>query len=264
MLFLHSRPSLLAPALGLTLVVAPSVGQTAQTRSHQQRPPQPYTAELKIISVLTLANGTTITRETTEIHAVDHNGRTLTLTKELPGSPERPALTRARVFDSAEGTDTNWDSLQSKTTIVKVPPADQHQGCWATETGRMHWQFGQPASSQPATKSAVVTPPKTRTGSVSVDLGDTTIEGVVAHGTRHTWTTPIGEIGNDAPLVRTEENWYASSLGLLLRSVSDDPQSGKRTREVVSLSLTEPDPALFQPPEEYEVVTETAHPVPCP
>ncbi len=263
MLSLYSRPSLLATSLGLALVAAYCIGQTALVRPHQ-KPPQPYTAEFKITSVHTLANGTTITRDLTEIDAVDQSGRTLTVTKDLTGSPDRPTITRARVHDPVEGTDTSWDSLRTKTTIVKGPPADQHQGCWATEAGLVRWQFGKPATSEAATKSAVAAPPKVRTGLVPVDLGDTTIEGVVAHGTRHTWTTPVGEIGNDAPLVRTEENWYASSISLLLRSVSDDPQTGKRTRELVSMSLTEPDPALFQPPEGYEVVTETAHPVPCP
>jgi hypothetical protein len=45
--------------------------------------------------------------------------------------------------------------------------------------------------------------------------------------------------------------------------VTDDPRTGKRTRELVELSQSEPDPATFQPPEGYEVVTQELHEVPC-
>ena len=256
----HTRLSLLAPALGLALVAVYAAGQTLPVQP-QQKPHQPYTAEFKIMTVRTLANGTTITRESTEIHAVDRDGRVVTLTKQLPTNTDHPAATRGRLSDPVEGTDTDWDSLQGKTKIVKGPPADQHQGCWATETGE-RWQFGTTPQRE-ATVKATAHAPAAWTRPVQENLGTMTIEGVEAQGTRATWKTPTGEIGNDAPLVRTEESWYTTSLHLLLRRVDDDPQSGKTTREVVSLSPTDPDPALFQPPEGYEVVTETAHPVAC-
>ncbi len=257
----HARLDLLTPALGLVLVTAYSAGQTAQLRS-QPKPRQPYTAEFKITTVRTLANGTTITRESTETQAVDRDGRTVNLTKESAVNSDRPAVMRGHVHDPVEETDINWDSVQGKATIVKAPPADQREGCWATESGHMRWQFGSSAQSSTAAKS-VETAHLARPKPVMEELGTTTIEGVEAHGRRTTWTTPAGQIGNDAPLVRTQETWWGTSIGLLLREVNDDPQTGKRTREVVSLGLTDPDPALFQPPEGYEVKTETAHPVAC-
>jgi hypothetical protein len=64
--------------------------------------------------------------------------------------------------------------------------------------------------------------------------------------------------------VHTLELWTAPSLGgLVLREVTDDPQIGKSTREVVSLDLNEPDPGLFVPPADYEMVDENMHQVPC-
>jgi hypothetical protein len=89
------------------------------------------------------------------------------------------------------------------------------------------------------------------------------ILGVEAHGTRTTTTTPTGEVGNDAPLVRVEESWWANGFGILMRQVVDDPRSGKRTREPVNFVAGEPSARLFDPPEGYEVVDETLHPVPC-
>jgi hypothetical protein len=95
------------------------------------------------------------------------------------------------------------------------------------------------------------------------DLGTVMIEGVEARGQRWTTTIPVGLIGNNQPLVSIEENWFADGLGLdfSVRSLRDDPQMGKETRDLVKLDWGEPDPTLFQPPEGYEVVTEEL--VPC-
>ena len=87
--------------------------------------------------------------------------------------------------------------------------------------------------------------------------------GIEVHGYRMTLTTAAGQIGNDQPLVRTTESWMAPSLGIELRSTTDDPQSDKMTRELVSLDLNEPDPSTFQPPDGYEVKVEEMHPVAC-
>jgi hypothetical protein len=96
------------------------------------------------------------------------------------------------------------------------------------------------------------------------DLGADTIMGVQVRGSRSTVTTPAGAMGNDQPLVSTNEIWMAPSLGMVLRSISDDPRMGKTDREVVSVDLNSPDPALFQPPAGYELVTEEMQPVACP
>jgi hypothetical protein len=55
----------------------------------------------------------------------------------------------------------------------------------------------------------------------------------------------------------------APSLGLELRQSIDDPRTGKRTRELVNLTLEEADPSLFQPPADYNVTTEEMHQVAC-
>jgi hypothetical protein len=96
------------------------------------------------------------------------------------------------------------------------------------------------------------------------DLGADTIMGIEVRGSRTTVTTPAGAAGNDQPLVHIDEVWMAPSLGLDLRSVTDDPRMGKTVRETVSLDLNNPDPALFQPPAGYQVETEEMQPVACP
>jgi hypothetical protein len=74
-------------------------------------------------------------------------------------------------------------------------------------------------------------------------------------------TSPVGTIGNDAPLVRTIETWTASASGLrglIVRSIVDDPQIGKMTKELSSFTQAEPDAAVFQPPSGYEIVNREA------
>jgi|ERR1035441_5582248 hypothetical protein len=90
------------------------------------------------------------------------------------------------------------------------------------------------------------------------------IQGVEAHGHRYTTEIPAGQIGNDKPLVRVEENWMAPSLGIQVRRISDDPQQRKTTMELVKVDLSEPPVSAFQPPEGYEVQTEELHQVACP
>jgi hypothetical protein len=53
-------------------------------------------------------------------------------------------------------------------------------------------------------------------------------------------------------------------LGLLLREISDDPQSGRTTRELVRLDQREPDEATFRPPAGYEIVNRTTEQITCP
>jgi hypothetical protein len=96
------------------------------------------------------------------------------------------------------------------------------------------------------------------------DLGTTTIQGVEAMGSRTTITIPAGAVGNDQPLETTSEIWRAPTIdNLTLRSVQNDPRTGVMTRELVSLTQGEPDPAIFQPPDGYEIKTTELHKVPC-
>jgi hypothetical protein len=46
--------------------------------------------------------------------------------------------------------------------------------------------------------------------------------------------------------------------GVLVRSLLDDPQSGKNTKELVGFRQEEPEPSVFQPPAEYEIVNREA------
>ena len=239
---------------------------------------QPYTAQFKITSERTLANGTTITRESTELVAVDPEGRRLNVTT-TQGTGETPERAMYRLNDPVARTNANWSVPGKSVTVTKMPPLPEpgqaRTGCWSSSTVVTNSVAG----------------PDDRTGGISIvaggigggagsasvgtqvraanqettreDLGTQTIQGLVTKGTRTTRTTPAGAIGNDAPIVRTTETWLAHSPTLVVREVTDDPVTGKLTKELVELSQSEPDPATFQPPEGYVVVTQELHAIPC-
>ena len=261
---------------------------------------QPYTVELKTTTVQTLANGTTITRESSEIQARDSQERTLRSNTHAAFSGQEP-FTFAQAENPVESTQTSWNSTSREAQVVKLPPEDQRSGCWRSDGGHMEIGYGNArpasgggsgsagssfsitssgASGATGTKNAdfistsivggigaatlsATTPHLAHDRPKIEDLGNATIEGVEVRGQRTTRTIPVGQIGNDQPLVSTTELWIAPSLGIVLRSMRDDPQSGKSTTEVVHLDLTEPPLSTFQPPEGYKVVVEEMHPVAC-
>jgi hypothetical protein len=90
------------------------------------------------------------------------------------------------------------------------------------------------------------------------NLGEQSIDGVTVEGSRWASTTPIGEVGNDHPIVSTGERWYSRELQLELLSKNFDPRQGEYTTTLTNLRRAEPDPLLFMLPEGYTVVDEKA------
>jgi hypothetical protein len=230
---------------------------------------QPYTAEFKITQVQTLADGTTITSEGTEIRARDSAGITMQSNTNQSWQLGRMLGTSGGVHDTDGTILANWYSVTKDGHIFKMPPKEQRHGCWASDDLRMEWNdTPQPPPPQlvfnPLTRAVEKVPaPAERSAPKFADLGSASIQGVEARGQRMTRTIAVGEAGNDQTIERVEETWMAPSLGLELRQSIEDPRIGNRTRELVNLTLDEPDPSLFQPPAEYKVTTEELHPVAC-
>ena len=84
-------------------------------------------------------------------------------------------------------------------------------------------------------------------------LGAQTIEGVVAEGTRTTFTIAAGKIGNDRPIVTVNERWYSQELQTVVLSKNSDPRMGETTYRLTNIDRSEPDPSLFQVPADYRI-----------
>ncbi|MGA7831667.1 MAG: hypothetical protein WCA21_11955 [Terracidiphilus sp.] len=244
----------MALVAGMALPAAGQVVRNQTTRveiAHPRVALLPYTAEYKITRIRTLGDGSTITQESTETVALDSQGRRMTATTSVPLTGDQIRKTRVTVFDPVAHTNSIWGVPGEKMTVMQMPlPGAARPSCAAATPG---------STAMPARIPNKIAPNAIRP--ITEDLGTDTIQGVEARGHRTTITTPAGTIGNDAPLVRTNEVWTASApglRGLLVRSVSDDPQAGKMNRELTNFTQAEPDASVFQPPSDYEIVNKDA------
>jgi hypothetical protein len=53
--------------------------------------------------------------------------------------------------------------------------------------------------------------------------------------------------------IQTTENWSSPELGVILRHIEVDVLAGRSITEVTSIVRGDPDPSLFQPPQDYTV-----------
>lgn len=83
------------------------------------------------------------------------------------------------------------------------------------------------------------------------DLGQQTIEGVSATGTRTTTEIPAGAIGNDQPIKIVSEQWFSPELQVLVLTKHSDPRTGETTYRLTGIVRAEPARSLFDLPPDY-------------
>jgi len=86
---------------------------------------------------------------------------------------------------------------------------------------------------------------------VREELGNQTIEGVSALGSRSTTTMPAGAIGNLQPIKVVSEQWRSPDLQVLVMTKHSDPRSGETIYRLQSVVRAEPDRSLFTVPPDY-------------
>jgi hypothetical protein len=212
---------------------------------------KPFTADATSTSDQTLADGSHIRNQQTGTVARDSQGRTRR-EETLPaisndGQPEKTVFISdpvaqvnyflgpdnvAREFPFKPGAETAGLSVSTSAKAQQVTNATVLVG----GGGMM-------------TAAAAKEPGEATTES----LGTQTISGVQATGTRITRTIPAGQIGNDAPLVITEERWYSQDLQALVMSKHSDPRFGESSFQLTNIQRTEPAASLFQVPSNYTV-----------
>jgi hypothetical protein len=268
-------------ATGTTTIEKPKATQVARL---------PYTAEYKITNVKTLADGSTITRESTEVDALDSQGRRMNAKGgETPVSSYQRSITNFWVSDRVAQVNISWNSVvhSASVTAMQGKPVAGHVSAAASPcAGSAPASMSSTISVQPAKPKPAIEDPATKAHEeiaavkarmraekqekpptielvmsekpvqIQEDLGLATILGLEARGQRTTTTTPAGAIGNSAPLVETYERWFATTpgmTGLLVREVRNSPVNGRRTEILVKFTQSEPDPMLFKPPVGYEI-----------
>jgi hypothetical protein len=220
-------------------------------------PNAPYSAETTSESVQVLADGNRIVRKSVARVYRDAAGRTR---RETLG-PDGPIVNIA-INDPTTGTsyfyepDSKVASRSTMRTIVSRSGGDTtaHASSTAVFVGPV--TAGGEANAQYKVSSgaaggwvSVAAPDgfSAKEGTVE-NLGQQTIEGVLATGKRTTITLVPGQVGNDLPIKIVSEEWYSPELQLLVLTKHSDPRVGETTYRLTNISRTEPDKSLFELP----------------
>jgi hypothetical protein len=214
----------------------------------------PYSAEGVTEFTQTLADGTRITRKTTSAVYRDSDGRTrreMTLNMIGPlGSGDAPKnITISDPNDNVYILDpeTKTARVLPKLGDVKVMMGEQpalaanklmlaepHSAGQTVMVIRRHEQGGQAPKME--------------------SLGQQTIEGLVADGSRVTTTIPAGEIGNDRPITTVTERWLSPELKVVVMTRTASPLTGETVYRLTNVRRGDPPAQLFQLPPDYTVV----------
>jgi hypothetical protein len=195
---------------------------------------EPYSAQIVIEHIQTLADGNVIHTTTTMNVYRDSEGRTrreLTIGAIGPlagqGTPQKMIF----ITDPVSGTN---HVLNPDTLVARQMPF----------RGRGQSEFPPWRAGNARQKRAN---PEIQTES----LGTQVIEGLPAQGTRTTRTIPAGRIGNQQPIMAVTERWYSPELQIDLMRKQTNPRFGQTTLQLTNIVRAEPDPALFQVPPNY-------------
>jgi hypothetical protein len=218
----------------------------------------PYSADRVTEHIQTLADGTHIRQQNSTEHiARDSEGRTRIERSLLNGSASQgaPSITLIQIFDPVAGAGYILDDQNKVAHRVTLHPVELPEARpSAGGSGIVRSGVSVTLESGVVATGGVVQARPARPTSTQEKLGDQTIEGVVAEGTRSSTTWPIGAQGNDRPITDTGETWYSRELKTLVLSKRVSPQFGESVMKLTNISRAEPSAALFLPPPDYTVV----------
>jgi hypothetical protein len=187
----------------------------------------------------TLPNGSHITHQITASIARDSEGRTMR-TETFNGfgaaGSTTTGATITTIFDPVANQRIELNSKNKTARIFILPPPPTGSAAGSRQHGNRN---------RPNSNVSVQTE----------SLAAQTIDGVSAQGTQTTRTIAAGAIGNDQPLVSTEQQWYSPDLQIVVQSSRTDPRFGQTTYAINNLQRGEPSASLFQVPAGYQSKT---------
>ena len=93
----------------------------------------------------------------------------------------------------------------------------------------------------------------TEAATTETSLGQKTVNGVTATGTRVVRTFPPGVLGNEKPITSTVEEWFSPDLGVPVQVTQKSSIGGEISLNLTQVVHGEPDSTLFAPPAGYTV-----------
>ncbi|MFC5862001.1 hypothetical protein ACFPT7_06830 [Acidicapsa dinghuensis] len=260
----------------------------------------PFTTEFRITTVQTSRDGTIVTQEMDEVNAFDSQWRHLLRTTSLANG-----FSSSVADDPVKGTRTVWNTSSPQTKLLLFPtPVEGRESCWeiAPDDQRLtrgEAQFGmisahcmpegqhqfpychEDGEAVPPPDGDLPVPepsyedclkhvhsenmPTQKISEKDDDLGDETINHVVAHGCRVTVTATDGTYHSELWLAKIGTVKHNTQFAL--RRITERPSSSlgiiSTKYELIDLNLSEPDISVFAPPENYSVKTVSMHEVSC-
>jgi hypothetical protein len=208
---------------------------------------KPFSATVTTQTTQTYLDGTHVSQTTTTVQYRDAEGRTR-IERNEPGVSTSGPVKSITIRDPVARVSYNLDPGEK--TAVKIVMAGTSMG-----QGSPPAAVGRGARGGRGDNASAVQAARNSPNPIVEDLGTTTVNGVPARGTRITTVVPLGAIGNDKEFRSVTERWFSPDLNLLIKSVSTDPRFGTTTYELTNISRQPPDPSLFQPPADYNIVT---------
>jgi hypothetical protein len=227
----------------------------------------PYSAEAVNESMQTLPDGNRIVKRSSSRVYRDSAGRVRRETLDANGDVAVTSIT-----DPTTGSSTvvSPGGNAVSRSVVTVRSAGQGGGTatgtggssavWVTSDDKLKVEAaaGQPAIKERTSETIVVggagvfyaSEGAAAKGQVTKEnLGEQTIEGVTATGTRTTTTIPAGAIGNEQPIRIVSEEWFSPELQALVLTRHSDPRTGETTYRLTGIVRAEQPRALFEVPE---------------
>lgn len=166
---------------------------------------------------------------------------------------------RGRIYEERWFLVPKDGDQKSRMNVIQVADPSQHTlyNCFTLVTPHrcmMLGFFDSPTAIYKPDTAPAGPLPNGKGSSTHEDLGAQTIAGVETTGTRDVTIMNAGAYGNDRPYTISREFWFAKNIGINLQSELTGPRIGKQIFTLTDVSLAEPDPALFELPDGYEVV----------
>src|SRR5215475_3857602 len=220
----------------------------------------PFSGEMVVESIQTLADGNRIVRRTNIIIHRDGEGRIRRETSfkiwDASSGAYKEHIT-IQVSDPFGGQNFTLDPQNRTAHKFPVRPIREIAGVTTSQAVTVGGIADRTAVAPGTVSVPSLVMPLGRFGvnaeTKNESLGSQMIEGVEAEGTRITHTIPAGAMGNERPIEATYERWRSKELQLDVLIKSVDPRSGESTQQMTKISRGEPDPALFEIPSDYTV-----------
>jgi hypothetical protein len=205
---------------------------------------QPFSATLKITVDKKMSDGTVVHGVTRVLWARDSNGK-LRMESSTGCEIDEDGHAHNKLFvsimDPLEGTYLTWNAGGA---VLKIARRTYAPDKTANTMGIVEWTDSE---------RTVTTPGRSAVTTKIVTIGTKKIDGIQALGQKSTTTAVSLNGSNTLPTVTTREHWISVEHGLLLSDVIDDPDKGRTAMVLEDLSLKEPDPSLFVPPDGYTI-----------